>query len=294
MSDENQGGEDRPPPNIRFFTLGGRQFWADVFIYGGWRIQQNVLTGHHRLLDPRDVRYCIGTLEQCRRAFDDERRAQHIAPRGRHAVLLIHGLGRSKDSLARLERALQDAGYEAVAISYPSTRRSLVEHGDQLDQLLNGLEDVDTVSFVTHSLGGLLLRQALARDSAWRTRIALGRAVMLAPPNQGAAIADAMQGFSPYHLVFGRAGRDVTSEVAAKLPSPPLPVGIIAGGLGDGDGHNPLLDGDDDGVVRVAETHLPDEADFLLVDSLHTFIMDAPEVIAAVQSFLRTGRFASD
>ena len=294
VSSEHQGDANRPPPNIRFFTLGGRQFWADVFVYAGWRVQENALTGHHRLLDPKDVRHCIGTLEQCRTAFDEQRRALGIAPRGRHLVLLIHGLGRSRDSLAVLENTLRDAGFEAMAISYPSTRRSLTEHGDRLEQLLDGLIDVDTVSFVTHSLGGLLVREVLGRDSAWRGRIALGRAVMLAPPNQGAAIADAMQGFTPYHLLFGDSGRAVTREAAAMLPPLPLPFGIIAGGRGDDAGNNPLLEGDDDGVVKVAETRLPGAADFLLVDVLHSFIMDHAETVFAVRRFLETGRFAGE
>ena len=151
---------------------------------------------------------------------------------------------------------------------------------------------MDTVSFVTHSLGGLLLREVLGRDSAWRRRIALGRAVMLAPPNQGAAIADALQGFTPYHLLFGDSGRAVTSEAAANLPLPPLPFGIIAGGRGDNAGTNPLLEGDDDGVVRVAESRLPGAADFLRIDALHSFIMDHAETVSAVPQFLETGRFA--
>ena len=42
-------------------TLGGKVFWGDNFIYAGWRIQENVVTGHHRLLDPDDVRQAWGT-----------------------------------------------------------------------------------------------------------------------------------------------------------------------------------------------------------------------------------------
>ncbi len=291
-ADSDQGGAGKPPPNIRFFTLGGRQFWADVFTHAGWRVQENVLTGHHRLLDPRDVRHCVGTFDQCRHSFEEARQEQDITWPSGHLVLLIHGLGRSKDSLAVLERALLDDGFAATAISYPSTRRSLVAHADQLERLLDGLDGVETISFVTHSLGGLVLRATLARDAAWRDRIALGRAVMLAPPNQGAAIADAMQGFVPYHLVFGEVGSEVTTDTAVALPPPPLPFGIIAGGRGDDEGNNPLLDGDDDGVVRVVETRLPEAADFLIVDALHTFIMDNPQAVAAVRAFLRSGRFA--
>lgn len=279
------------PPNLPTPTLGGKQLWADLFLYADWRIQEHIWTGHARLLDPQDVRRCWGTFPQCRAVFERLRRDQAIAPASRHLVLLIHGLGRSKDSFGGLEAALGAAGYEASAINYPSTRRGLDAHARQIERLLDTLEDVDRVSFVTHSLGGLVLRALLARDGAWRARIAAGRAVLIAPPSQGAAIADRFKDFPPFQWIMGAGGAGATSESARRLPAPPLPFAIIAGGRGDGAGYNPLLAGDDDGVVTVEEARLDGAADFRVIDALHTVIMNDPRAIALVLSFLETGRF---
>jgi len=111
-------------------TLGGRQFWADRYICGGWRIQENVITGHARLLDPDDSRHCRGDYQACRAAFEHIRSARDIAPYGRNLVLLVHGLGRSRASFRGLERGLRQAGHDVAGIGYPSTRRSLAANAD--------------------------------------------------------------------------------------------------------------------------------------------------------------------
>ncbi len=285
-----QDPEAKPPVNLPAPTLGGKQLWADVFLYADWRIQEHVWTGHVRLLDPGDVRRCWGTYAQCRAVFEKLRRDQAIAPTSDHLVLLIHGLGRAKESFAGLEAALRDAGYQASSVNYPSTRRGLAAHADQLERLLNRMEGVERVSFVTHSLGALVLRELLARDSAWKTRIEPGRAVLIAPPNQGSAIADRFRDFAPFQWLLGAGGQAATSEAAAPLPAPPIPFAIIAGGRGDNEGYNPLLPGDDDGVVTVDETLLVGARAFLMVDAVHTIIMNHPQTIAEVLRFLEDGR----
>jgi pimeloyl-ACP methyl ester carboxylesterase len=285
-----QNPEAEPLVNLPTPTLGGKQFWADVFLYADWRLQEHVWTGHVRLLDPGDVRRCWGTYEQCREVFEKLRRDQAIAPASDRLVFLIHGLGRAKESFVGLETALRNAGYQASSVNYPSTRRGLTAHADQLERLLNRLEGVERVSFVTHSLGGLVLRELLTRDSAWKTRIEPGRAVLIAPPNQGSAIADRLQDFAPYQWLLGAGGQAATSEAATPLPVPPIPFAVIAGGRGDGTGYNPLLEGDDDGVVTIQETRLDGAAGFLVVDAAHTVIMNHPRTIAAVLSFLEDGQ----
>jgi hypothetical protein len=48
-------------PNVAMPTMGGALFWEDVAEIKGWRIQQNIFTGHWRLLDPGNMRYAWGT-----------------------------------------------------------------------------------------------------------------------------------------------------------------------------------------------------------------------------------------
>ncbi len=278
-------------PNLPFPTMGGRQLWADRRWYAGWRIQQHVHTGHCRVLDPNDVRRAWGKMEACEAALLRIRQDQKLSLRSDHLVVLLHGLGRSRASLSDLRHALMDAGYEVADVGYPSTRRSIAEHADQVGDLLDHLEGVRTVSFVTHSLGGMVARACLTQPHLWQERMRLNRLVMLAPPSQGSAIAESLKDFLPAQWLLGPAARDLAVREAEALPLPDCAFGIIAGRRAAGRGYNPFLRGEDDGVVRVEETRLPGAEDFLLVEAAHTFLMEKPLVIQAVVGYLETGRF---
>ncbi len=291
LSDAAMANQAATWPNVALPTLGGRQVWADRYLYGGWRIQENVLTGHARLLDPRDIRRCWGRYDACRAAFERLRAERSIAPHREHMVLLVHGLGRSRASFRGLERALRDAGYGVAAIGYPSTRRSLAANADTLEALLADLDGVRRISFVTHSLGGLLVRELLARDAAWRDRIAVESVVMIAPPNQGSAMADVLQYVPPVNWLLWRGLFDATTAHVATLPMPDVPIGIVAAGRGKA-GYNPLLEGDDDLIVRVAETRLDGATDWVRVPAPHAVVMNRPQTVAAVLAFLEHQRFS--
>ena len=219
------------------------------------------------------------------------RAAGEVAAPRDHLVLLLHGMGRSPWIFRDLERALDRAGYEAVAIAYPSLTRDLESHAAQLEKLLNDLEGVSKVSFVTHSLGGIVLRTTLARESAWRERVQPGRAVMLAPPSQGSELAAMLADWRLFHLIGGPSAGQLADGENFVAPPGDVAVGVIAGGREDGEGFNPLLSGDNDGIVTVAEARLEGAADFLVVPAVHTFIASDPETIAATLAFIGTGDF---
>ena len=278
-------------PNIPIPTLGGKQFWTDRYIYAGWRIQENVITGHSRLLDTQNVRRGWGDYVACRAVFENIRAERDIEPYGGHLVILVHGLGRSRASLGGLERALTAAGYQVAAISYASTRRSVGRNADDLAELIENLEGVDRISFVTHSLGGLVVRDLLARGEApWRGRIAVNALVMTAPPSRGSRMADILQYVPPVNLILWRGLFDSRTSVVAALPVPDVPFAIIAAGRG-GRGWNPILKGDDDLIVSVEETRLEGAAAWIRVDGIHAFVMNYPDSIAATIEFIEHGRF---
>lgn len=278
-------------PNLTLPTLGARQFWADVHWYAAWRIQENVLSGHHRLLDDHDVRRAWGSRAACRAVLERERLQRGLVPRSEQLVVLLHGLGRDRTVWEPMEQALRDAGYDVAALAYPSTRRSIAEHGSQLDELLAGIEGSREVSFVTHSLGALVLRSALSGDPSWTERLPLRRVVMIAPPSQGSSLAQALSDFLPFAMIAGPSGQELARHDLEALPAPPCSFGIIAAGRGSEAGYNPWLDGDNDGVVAVDETRLAGADDFLLLRGLHTFVMKDPQAIAATLSFLSSGQF---
>jgi hypothetical protein len=92
-------------------------------------------------------------------------------------------------------------------------------------------------------------------------------------------------------LIFGEAGQQLTPAEVSRAPGFAHPFAIIAGGKGDGRGFNPLLPGDDDGTVGVAETRLGGAADFLVVPEIHALISNHRETIRATINFLKRGRF---
>ncbi|MFT7665024.1 MAG: hypothetical protein ACI87A_003259, partial [Planctomycetota bacterium] len=193
-----------------------------------------------------------------------------------------------------LRTKLRFAGYAVASVGYPSTRRSIAEHAAGLNLLLNGLDDTTKLSFVTHSLGGIVVRVALSKaESEWRKRIQLDRVVMLAPPNQGSELARELATFSPFRTIAGPAGEDLQQKLDY-IPAPPCPFGIVAASRDNKSGLNPLVQGDDDGIVSVKETMLAGAADFLKVKSYHTIVMNDPIVMDAVVRFLAHGRFLKE
>lgn len=278
-------------PNIPFPTLGGKQFWTDRYLFSGWRIQENAVTGHSRLLDPGDVRRCWGTYAGCRAVFERIRTERGIEPCRGHQVILVHGLGRSRSSLGGLQRRLKAAGYQVTAISYASTRRSVARNADDLAELIENLEGVNLISFVTHSLGGLVVRHLLSRtDAPWRKRIAVNALVMTAPPSRGSRMADILQYVPPVNIILCRGLFDSRTGAVATLPAPDVPFAIIAAG-NDKRGWNPLLKGDDDLIVSVEETRLDGAAGWKRVNGIHAFVMNHPDSVAATIHFLEHRRF---
>lgn len=280
-----------PRPYLPLPTFGGKQLWADEFVCAGHRIQQNVVSGHHRLLDADDVRITWGTFEHCRDHFERIAAQRALVEPGRHLVLLLHGIFRSKDSWGPMTRALRRAGYDAEPVNYPSTRRTLDEHAAQVERILDRADHVKTVSFVCHSMGGIVARVLLGRNGAWRQRIHANRLVMIATPNQGAEIAEQLSALPIFPATAGPSARMLHRDKIRDIPVPDIPFGVIAGSRGTPAGYNPLLPGDDDMTVTVASTHLDGAEDELVVRATHTFVMIKPEVVIATLRYLKSGRF---
>lgn len=269
-------------------TLGGRQLWIDRRFLAGWRLQQHVWTHHHRLLDPADRRHAWGSEAEVTAAFEEVRRTQHLRPASPNLVVLLHGWGRSRTMFGDLTQALSAAGYEVARLSYPSTQGDLEQHAKDLETFLSRLEGHQQVSFVTHSLGAMVLRRMLADDPKFKNGISLERAVLIGPPNQGAEMARRLHGFPLFDLIGGPVGADLLPDTAQELPAPRIPFMVIAGARGTAEGWNPLVPGDDDGVVGLDEARLASAEAFLTVPSIHTFLANHPQSLAACLAFLGT------
>jgi len=106
--EERSAERDEPHLNLTSPTLGGKQFWTDELVFHDWRVQRNVLTNHSRLLDDKDLRRAWGSFEECREQLESLKRQLPLRPMRRHAVIVLHGLGRTRQSMAKMCTYLQD------------------------------------------------------------------------------------------------------------------------------------------------------------------------------------------
>jgi pimeloyl-ACP methyl ester carboxylesterase len=204
-------------------------------------------------------------------------------------VVLLHGIANIPLSMKYLENSLEKAGYQVHNLGYASTGVPIEEAAARIRETVLAINGVKRIHFVGHSMGNLLIRIILADDLP-----GLGRVVMIAPPNQGSFMAQRLEDLDIYRWIFGPAGQQLPAGNKAffdKLPVPDCEFGIIAGGRGTEGGYNPLLEGDNDGTVRVEETKLAGAADFTLVNNTHTLILFDPETVEQTIHFLKNGKF---
>lgn len=192
-----------------------------------------------------------------------------------HLVVMLHGLGRTRRSLARMDRALTREGFTTVRLDYPSTRRPIEGHAAAVAELLDRTPTPTKLSFVSHSLGGLVIRQLCTYDAPWRS--AMSRIVMLAPPNRGASLASTLDKGGVIRGILGPSYVQIAQGFAESLPVPDVPFAIFAGDA-------PGVPGD--GLLTVDETRLDGAAEHHVVPAIHTFIMNQPEVIRGTIAFL--------
>ncbi len=211
-------------------------------------------------------------------------------------VVLLHGLARTATSMNKMQKALAADGYETANISYPSRHHDIaalaplaVEAG-----LLRCREfdDVDTIHFVTHSLGGILLRAYLEDNDIDE----LARVVMLGPPNQGSGAVGALGGLPGFDWLNGPAGRELGKDensVPLQLGPVTFELGVIAGNRSIDPITSAVLDNPDDGRVSVEDTKVEGMNDFIIVTHSHAFMMRMKKVIQLTKTFLKTGCFSA-
>lgn len=209
--------------------------------------------------------------------------------RGGDSVVLMHGLGRTETSMVVLARRLQRAGYNVTSVGYDSRRGSLAEHVETLaGEVSSCCASASRIHFVGHSLGALVIRQYLADAPP----DALGRVVLLAPPNRGSELADWLREFPVGHLLgpVGTALGTSDTDIPARLPLPEYEVGIIAGNRSLNPIGSALIPGPDDGIVGVERTRI-EGVPLIVVPQSHTFLMNGRFSAEAVIRFLETGTF---
>ena len=208
-------------------------------------------------------------------------------------VILLHVLAMNRLSMLPLAISLRQQGYLVVNVGYPSRKypidtlaRSVIPPA--IAELRS--KGVDTIHFVTHSMGGILLRCFLATETLPEP----GRVVMLCPPNQGSELVDYFRRFWWFRWYFGPAGCQLgTTE--ADLPSGlgpfSRPLGILIGNRPATEWFSRFFPGPNDGKVSVARVQLPGMTDFLTLPYGHFSVIGHRPVAEQVIAFLENGSF---
>lgn len=206
-------------------------------------------------------------------------------------VILLHGLARTACSMNKLNRAFTKRGYATVNYDYPSRSLEIEQLSEQvIKSALARCQRTGRIHFVTHSLGGILLRYYLSQHDITN----LGHVIMLGPPNHGSELADKLQQYSIYRCLLGPAAMQVGTN-AQSLPNrigpPTYSVGIIAGDHSINWLGSQLLPKPNDGTVSVASTCLANVDNHLVLPVSHPFMMSNAIVIRQTLYFIQHGRF---
>jgi triacylglycerol lipase len=213
---------------------------------------------------------------------------------GSQKVLILHGWGCPKIMMNKITRTVHCAHFNTENYGYKSMSEDLDSLGKELYLYIRN-DNYDTISFVTHSMGALVVRSMFNYTQRDHDFPIIYRIVMIAPPNNGAELADIGTSLKMLRFLMGpnvdklKTG---SSSYANHLPVPThSEIGIIFGYHGNGHGFNPLIKGDNDGLLTPQCTSLGNEKDIAAVKVNHAMIHHNKKVCKMVVAFLKNGRF---
>jgi triacylglycerol lipase len=211
-------------------------------------------------------------------------------------VVLLHGLALKAFTMKKIARGLKEAGYRTCRIDYPSRHYpidTLVARfvAPRVEKCFPG--ETRPLNFVTHSMGGILLRKLALLPGAPK----IGRAVMIAPPNHGSEVVDRLGDWKVFGLWNGPAGRELGTDSSSvpnrlnRLGAPPFEFGVLAANRSIEPLFSEWIPGPDDGKVGIESAKLEGMKDFVEVEASHTFVLAKDETVRQVVAFLKDGRF---
>jgi triacylglycerol lipase len=211
-----------------------------------------------------------------------------------HKVYLIHGYGSSPIFMKSIENYLKKNGLETINYGYPSLTEDLVVCGDSLYAAIRKSK-TDTVSFVTHSMGALVVRSMVNKMEGDPGFPVVKRIVMITPPNHGAEMADFFASSKIWRFILGPNIQNLSTDSGSLANHLPVPrkyeIGIIIGINKNQKGYNPFIKGNNDGYLTPKSAKLGTEKESVFVPSEHSMIIHNKKVLKLVCNFLTNGKF---
>ena len=206
-------------------------------------------------------------------------------------IVLVHGFFKNQDDMLFLRTQLECAGLQTQSVSLPTTFGSLEDAVSSLHlqigrRILEGIE----ISFVAHSMGGLIVRRYIEKYGS----NFVNSCIFIATPHGGTRLADIANAIPGYSAVFKPISSLISHSSYASFVGPKtFKIGIIAGNKRVGFLGNVFLSSESDGRVEPSEAHAVDADDFIVVPFGHQDIHHQPETASHVLQFLVNGKFGS-
>lgn len=207
------------------------------------------------------------------------------------SIILLHGLAKTGRSMMLLQHYFSRKGYEVINYHYPSRSMAIDELArTEVQAAIDQCSGRGKIHFITHSMGGLLVRHYLAQKRPEN----IGRVVMLGPPNQGSELVDRLKGMPGFFMLNGPAGMQLGTDnqsVPMRLGAVDFEVGVIAGRSTINPILSQLIPGENDGKVSVERTRVSGMKDHLIMDVSHPLMMFDGRVIEQAETFIKNGKF---
>jgi pimeloyl-ACP methyl ester carboxylesterase len=199
-------------------------------------------------------------------------------------VILVHGLWAPALFMAPLAARLGALGHRCHLFQYAGRGHPLQASAERLRRFARAH---DAANFVGHSLGGLVILEALNADR----ELAVGAVVLLGTPACGSVSGRRLSRHAIGRWLLGHS-EALWRRGGAGRWERPEPLGVIAGTLPIGLGRAlARLPGANDGVVCVEETTVPGMRERITLPVGHSAMMVSARVAAQTAAFLRCGRF---
>lgn len=211
-------------------------------------------------------------------------------------VVLTHGLHQNALYMEFLAKKLQIKGFHPFKFDYDSLGETLDQHSDNLNNWLEKNHDPNiAINMVGHSLGGLVIRDFIARYSQWE----IGRCVTLGTPHIGSIKAKYIKDLIP-PLIGKSYEKSLDGNIAPLKEG--VCMGVITGNVPNNFSQVVLMyheyqanltldEREHDGAVFVYETQLPNAADHITLPVSHMEMLVDDSVAYQTAYFLKYGKF---